>query len=82
MSQEKYKYVSYIQDSIKYTILRTTGAKTLPVQFKRIHMPRPLYEEIEKFVSKQDSPYKTAAELCREAGRMLTDHYKLREKYA
>jgi Arc/MetJ-type ribon-helix-helix transcriptional regulator len=54
----------------------------MPTQFKRIHMPRPLYKEIEKFVSKQDSPYKTAAELCREAGRMLTDHYKLREKYA
>jgi Arc/MetJ-type ribon-helix-helix transcriptional regulator len=50
--------------------------------FKRIHMPKPLYEEIEKFVSKQDSPYKTVSELCREAGRMLTEHYKLREKYA
>ena len=56
--------------------------KRLPAQFKRIHMPKPLYEEIEKFVSKPDSPYKTPAELCREAGRMLTEHYKLREKYA
>jgi len=54
----------------------------MPTQFKRIHMPKPLYEEIKKFVSKQDSPYKTVAELCREAGRMLTEHYKLREKYA
>ena len=82
MGREKYKYVSYIQDSIEYTILRTIGAKTFASQFKRIHMPKPLYEEIEKFVSKPDSPYKTPAELCREAGRMLTDHYKLREKYA
>jgi hypothetical protein len=24
--------------------------------------------------------YKTAREICREAGRMLTEHYKLREK--
>ena len=54
----------------------------MPTQFKRIHMPKPLYEEIEKVVSKTDSPYKTPAELCREAGRMLTEHYKLREKYA
>ena len=54
----------------------------MPAQFKRIHMPKPLYEEIEKSVTKPDSPYKTAAELCREAGRMLTEHYKLREKYA
>ena len=61
---------------------RTRGAKRMPTQFKRIHMPKPLYEEIKKFVSKQDSPYKTVAELCREAGRMLTEHYKLREKYA
>jgi len=54
----------------------------MPALFKRIHMPKPLYEEIEKLVSKQDSPYKTASELCREAGRMLTEHYRLREKYA
>jgi hypothetical protein len=54
----------------------------MPALFKRIHMPRPLYEEIEKFVSKQDSPYKTVGELCREAGRMLTEHYRLRKKYA
>jgi hypothetical protein len=54
----------------------------MPALFKRIHMPRPLYEEIEKFVSKQDSPYKTVGELCREAGRMLTEHYRLREKHA
>jgi len=54
----------------------------LPAPFKRIHMPKPLYEEIEKFVSKSNAPYKTPAELCREAGQMLTEHYKLREKYA
>lgn len=58
------------------------GTKRMPALFKRIHMPKPLYEEIEKLVSKQDSPYKTVSELCREAGRMLTDHYRLREKYA
>ena len=45
-------------------------------------MPKPLYEEIEKFVSKSDSPYKSVSELCREAARMLVEHYRLREKYA
>jgi hypothetical protein len=50
--------------------------------YKRIHMPKPLYDEIEAFVSKQDSPYKTMGELCSEAGRMLVEHYGLREKYA
>jgi hypothetical protein len=45
-------------------------------------MPKPLYEEIKNSVTKPDSPYKTPAELCREAGRTLTKHYKLREKYA
>jgi Arc/MetJ-type ribon-helix-helix transcriptional regulator len=54
----------------------------MTAKFKRIHMPKPLYEEIEKFVAKQDSPYKTVSELCREAGRMLTDHYRLRDNYA
>ena len=54
----------------------------MPVTFRRIHMPKPLYEEIEKFVSKVDSHYKTVGELCREAGRMLTEHYRLRKKYA
>ena len=49
--------------------------------YKRIHMPKPLYEEIESFVSKRDSTYKTVGELCREAGRMLIEHYELREKY-
>ena len=34
MSREKYKYVSYIQDSIEYTILRTTGVEAFasPIQ--------------------------------------------------
>lgn len=50
--------------------------------YKRIHMPKPLYDEIEKFLSKPDSPYKTVGELCSEAGRLLVEHYKLREKYA
>jgi hypothetical protein len=54
----------------------------MPAQFKRIHMPKPLYEEIEKFISKPNSPYKTVGELCRESGRMLTEHYNLREKHA
>ena len=54
----------------------------MPVKFRRIHMPKPLYEEIEKLIAKPDSPYKTTSELCREAGRMLMEHYKLRKKYA
>ena len=45
-------------------------------------MPKPLYEEIEKFVSKSNSPYKTVGELCSEAGRLLIERYRLREKYA
>ena len=44
-------------------------------------MPKPLYEEIERFVSTLNSPYKTVGEMCREAGRMLIEHYGLREKY-
>ena len=58
------------------------GAKRMPALFKRIHMPKPLYEEIEKFVSKPHSPYETVGELCRESGQMLTEHYRLRKKYA
>ncbi len=54
----------------------------MPAIYKRIHMPKPLYEEIERFVSKPDSPYKTAGELCGEAGRLLIKNYGLREKYA
>lgn len=50
--------------------------------YKRIHMPKPLYEEIEKFVSKSDAPYKTVGALCSEAGRRLIERYGLREKYA
>ena len=50
--------------------------------YKRIHMPKPLYDEIEAFVSKPESPYKNPSELCREAGRMLIEHHRLREKYA
>jgi len=53
----------------------------MPKIYKRIHMPKPLYEEIDRFVSKPESPYKTVSELCREAGRMLIEHYGLREKY-
>ncbi|MFQ6077350.1 MAG: hypothetical protein ACE5Z5_14685 [Candidatus Bathyarchaeia archaeon] len=44
-------------------------------------MPRPLYEEIERFVSNPDSPYKTVGSLCTEAGRLLIKHYGLRERY-
>ena len=54
----------------------------MPKVYKRIHMPKPLYEEIERFVSKPDSPYKTMGEMCSQAGRMLVEHYRLREKYA
>ena len=53
----------------------------MPKIYRKIHMPKPLYEEIERFVSKPDSPYKTVGELCREAGRMLVEHYGLRGKY-
>ena len=53
----------------------------MPKVYKRIHMPKPLYEEIELFVSKSNSPYKTVSELCREAGRMLIEHYGLVEKF-
>jgi metal-responsive CopG/Arc/MetJ family transcriptional regulator len=70
-----------MEDSVRYPILYTKGQKTMTKIYKRIHMPKPLYEEIERFVSKHDSPYKTVGELCREAGRMLIEHYKLREKY-
>jgi len=54
----------------------------MPRIYKKIHMPQPLHKEIEKFVSNPDSPYKTVAELCREAGRLLIEQYRLREKYA
>jgi len=53
----------------------------MPKVYKRIHMPRPLYEEIERFVSNPGSPYKTVGELCWEAGRMLIRHYRLGERY-
>lgn len=52
----------------------------MPENYRRIHVPRPLYEEIERFVSKGDSPYRTVVELCREGGRMLIERYGLREK--
>ena len=54
----------------------------MPKIYKRIHMPKPLYEEIEQFVSKHNSPYKTVGELCSEAGRLLVENYRLSEKYA
>jgi hypothetical protein len=50
----------------------------MPTKFKRIHMPKPLYQEIEKFVAKPNSPYKTVGEFCSEAGKMLSEHYHLR----
>ena len=53
----------------------------MPKIYKRIHMPKPLYEEIERFVSNQNTPYKTVGELCREAGHMLVMHHRLRERY-
>ena len=53
----------------------------MPKVYKKIHMPKPLYEEIDRFVSKPNSPYKTRGELCTAAGRMLVEHYRLREKY-
>ena len=53
----------------------------MPKIYKKIHMPKPLYEEIERFMSTLNSPYKTVGELCREAGRMLIERYGLRERY-
>jgi len=53
----------------------------MPKVYKRIHMPKPLYEEIERLVSNPETPYKSVGELCREAGRMLIEHHKLRERY-
>ena len=44
-------------------------------------MPRPLYEEIERFIASGKSPCRTVGELCTEAGRMLIEHYGLREKH-
>jgi len=52
----------------------------MPGVYRRIHMPKPLYDEVANFVSKSD--YETVAELCREAGRLLIERYGLREKYA
>ena len=47
--------------------------------YKRIHMPKPLHDEIVKFI--ETSKYETVAELCREAGRLLVGHNGLRERY-
>ncbi len=54
----------------------------MPGHHKLIHMPKPLYEEIEKIVSKPNQPYETVGGLCTSAGRMLIEHYNLREKHA
>jgi len=60
---------------------RSIGKKQMPKIHKRIHMPKPLYEEIERFMSNPSAPYKTVGELCREAGCMLVEHHKLGERY-
>jgi hypothetical protein len=52
----------------------------VPSNYRRIHMPKPLHDEIVKFVL--NSKYETVAELCREAGRLLVEHHRLRERYA
>jgi Arc/MetJ-type ribon-helix-helix transcriptional regulator len=52
----------------------------MPANYRRIHIPKPLHDEIVKFV--ESSQYETVAELCREASRLLVEHHKLREKYA
>ena len=54
----------------------------MPGRHKIIHMPKPLYEEVKKFVSKPNAPYETVGGLCSNAGRMLIEHYNLREKHA
>jgi Arc/MetJ-type ribon-helix-helix transcriptional regulator len=51
----------------------------MPAKYRRIHMPKPLHDEIVKFV--ENSEYETVAELCREAGRLLVEHHKLRERH-
>jgi len=51
----------------------------MPGKYKRIHMPKPLHDEIARFV--ENSGYETVAELCREAGRLLIEHHELRESY-
>ena len=51
----------------------------MPANYKRIHMPKPLHDEIVKFV--ENSEYETVAELCREAGRLLVEHHRLRERH-
>jgi hypothetical protein len=50
----------------------------MPQKFQRIHMPKPLYKEIETFILSPDAPYKTVAELCRKAGEMLIEQNNLR----
>lgn len=51
----------------------------MPGNYKRIHMPKPLHDEIVRFV--ENSKYETVAELCREAGRLLIEHHGLRERH-
>jgi predicted DNA-binding protein (UPF0278 family) len=48
-------------------------------QFKSIHMPTTFYTEIENFTHQPDTQYKTVAEICRTAGKMLINHYNLRQ---
>ena len=48
--------------------------------YRRIHMPKPLRDEIARFV--ENSKYETVTELCREAGRLLIEHHGLRERHA
>lgn len=50
----------------------------MPNQFKTIHMPKRLYEEIEKLVQKPDSEFKNMAEVCKKAGEMLIEYNDLR----
>lgn len=47
--------------------------------YKKIHMPKPLHEQVINFV--ENSEYETVSELCREAGRLLIEHHGLRERY-
>jgi hypothetical protein len=48
----------------------------MAAKFKRIHMPKPLYDEVESFV--QNSYYEKVGKLCGKAGKMLIEHYNLR----
>lgn len=60
-------------------VLCTLGVNETSGVYRRIHMPRPLHDEIVKYI--ENGEYASVAEFCREAGRMLVEHHGLRERY-